>query len=185
MLSKARRVTGVIVTAAFFQVLWYLLVSNAGKPLSIWIAVATAVVMAAAVSLFTETPGRSLAFLVLALVLGGLMDTGLTMAGCIAPVRTYLPYPVPPAWLLGLWVGFAGFARISLRYLCGRPLVQFAAGFFGGPAAYFGGVKLDAVTVHSNVLLGYGLLAVSWGVACIVLFSVSCKLHEQPVPEEE
>lgn len=185
MLSRARRVTGVIVTAVSFQVLWYLLVSSAGRPLSLWAAAITIVGMAVAVTIFTETPGRSLMFLALAVALGGLMDTGLTVAGCITPVRAYLPDPIPPVWLIGLWVGFAGFARISLRYLCGRPLVQFAAGFFGGPAAYFGGVKLDAVVVHPNILLGYGLLALCWGLACIVLFSLSCRLHRTTDEDEE
>lgn len=176
-MSKSKRITGIVTASVLFQVFWYLLVRSAGETMSLWVAVAAAAAVFGLVFVFTETPLKGVAFVLAALGLGCLMDTLLTIVGCIDPARHFVAHPFPPVWLIGLWVAFAGFVRISLRYLCGRPLVQCAAGVFGGPAAYFAGAKMGAVSVHANLARGYGLLAVSWGVMCLILFGISCRLH--------
>lgn len=98
-------------------------------------------------------------------LLGYGLDTLLTWTGIIQPVRFYLPYPLVPLWLLTLWVIMPSLFLGTMTWLFDRYRLASFLGAIGGPAAYWGGVKLGAVEFASP--LAYSLLihSFTWAIA--------------------
>jgi hypothetical protein len=65
--------------------------------------------------------------------------------------------------MVSLWMLFATTLHTSLSWLTGRPLVAVLLGAIGGPASYYAGAQLGALTLHAN--LGFSLIAIAlaWG----------------------
>lgn len=90
-----------------------------------------------------------------ALVLGGWLDF---------PQEARLGAP-STLWMVGLWVGFAATLRHSFRVVLGRPVLSVVLGALGGPAAYWAGERLGAVSLGEGALIAIGLawaLAMPW-----------------------
>ena len=72
--------------------------------------------------------------------------------------------------MLALWVNFGTLLNASLAWLKRRYLLGAVLGFLGGPAAYYSGHRLGALTFNTPLIKNMVLLGISWAVAVPFLF---------------
>jgi hypothetical protein len=111
--------------------------------------------------------------------LGLFIDTGLRLSGAItgfASPWSAAPW-VSPLWMVALWVNFACAAHHSLGWLKGRPWLGALFGLLGGPAAYWGGEALGALSLSADA--GFALAGVGavWAAATPVVFALAARLE--------
>lgn len=87
---------------------------------------------------------------------------------------------LPPP-LLVLWAGFATTLDQGLRWLRGRYRLAFLLGGAAGPAAFFGGERLGAISLSRSPSL-LGLLAAEWALALPLLAWAATRQAEQQHP---
>jgi hypothetical protein len=176
-MKRPKRGISITVSAVTFQVMWYLLVGLAGRWPG-WLAFAVVTVAVVLQGCFlTARPVRFFLFILFSVAVGSLMDTALMTVGCYTSAgRTIIPHPWPPFWLLGLWVNLGAFVWIALARMREKRPVQFLAGLFGGPSAYYTGHLLGAVSIVGGLWRGYVLLGLAWGGLCLILFETSRRL---------
>ena len=68
-----------------------------------------------------------------------------------------------PYWLMFVWMGLATLPNHSLKWMRNRPVLSLIFGAFGGPAAYWAGVRLGAADFNGNLLPSVLLLGLIWG----------------------
>jgi hypothetical protein len=77
----------------------------------------------------------------------------------------YPGYPdsvvLAPYWIVAMWVLFATTINHGLRWVKRSGWVAALAGLFGGPAAFYGGMKLGAVT-FSEPVIALGIIGLGW-----------------------
>jgi hypothetical protein len=112
---------------------------------------------------------------------GFLMDTFLVSIGVFSPVPYLFPLPFSPPWMVLLWMNFAATLNFSLQGLHGRYLLAAVLGSIGGPAAYYSGAKLGAMTSIPDTgdLL---VLAAAWAAAVPALFWIAARMNEKYIP---
>ncbi len=165
-----------VLTALAFQVQWLALVWSAGHAWSAVVCGGTVALVALELRLAGDRMGASLLYLLAAVAAGGAMDTALTAAGVLIPLRVAMPPPLPPLWLVGLWVAFAGFLRVVLTYLQGRPTAQWLVGAVGGPVAYWSGSRMGAIGFGIALPAALSVLGVLWGCMCVALFWLDARI---------
>jgi hypothetical protein len=80
-----------------------------------------------------------------------------------------------------LWVNFAITLNVSLRRLHGRYLLSALLGAVGGPAAYYGGAGLGAMTAIPDTV-SLIVLAIVWGVVVPALFRIASVINKWYAP---
>lgn len=113
--------------------------------------------------------------------LGFCVDTLLVVAGVFTPVQYLFPEPLSPPWMVLLWMNFAATLNVSLKRLHGRYLLTAILGSIGGPAAYYSGAKLGAMTAipETGDLL---VLSAAWAVAVPALFWIAGRINQKYIP---
>lgn len=139
----------------------------------------------------TSGPARLLALAAAAGALGYLLDSALTLPGLLRfPARAALGWP-SPVWMVALWAGFATLLDGSLAWLRGRWLLAAVLGAASGPASYFAGTRLGALSL-GGVAGGEGpglaaaLLAVSaeWALGMTLLLLLARWINPPPAPAD-
>ena len=74
-----------------------------------------------------------------------------------------------PIWIVLMWAGFALTINHSLAWLAAHPLLPALMGLFGGPMAYYAGLKLGAVEYLLDPLIVSACLALAWAGALTIL----------------
>jgi len=97
------------------------------------------------------------------------LGTGASPGGTWGPV-------LPPLWLTALWANFAITLNISLVSLQTRPWLAAGLGLVGGPAAYWGGAQLGAMT-FLDPSAGLLALALGWAILTPVLLTLARVLN--------
>ena len=117
-------------------------------------------------------PKSELCLLLIGTLVGSLFDQLLLTSGWIAYPPSSLPSWLLPPWMMALWLIFCTTLNVSMRWLRIYPRIAMAFGAIGGPLAYWGGVKLGAMSwlQPSYVALA---LAFGWGVAMPLLSKLS------------
>lgn len=101
--------------------------------------------------------------LALVLLVGAVFESAIAGTGWIEyPSGAVVPWLAPP-WILALWLLFATTLNLCLGWLRRRPWLAIALGGIGGPLSFFGGSKLQAVTLLDPVAV-LATLSVSWAV---------------------
>ena len=100
-------------------------------------------------------------------VVGLAVDNSLALTGSVSYVGVYL-IGACPLWLVAIWAGFGATLKHSQSLFVRSPMHALATGFIGGPLAYWGGERLQRMTVHS--LGGWLMVSLTWGLALAVLF---------------
>lgn len=157
-----------LVNFACFNAVWFALVLSAaaGHP---WWGVAAAAASAAAWSLAAVAPRRELLLLAGAGLLGLAGETLLHRAAVTGyPPQAWTGEPVP-AWMVGLWVNFATTLHVSLAWLRGRFVAATMAGAIAGPASYFGGERLGAITLNPEPAVWIAGIGLLWALATPLL----------------
>jgi hypothetical protein len=151
----------VLWNVVLFQIGWFACVLGAAKGLP-WLG--PMVVLAVLFLQVTRTKdnARESAILASSALIGLSFDTTLIAAGVISPLRHAFPAPLSPPWLIALWPNFAATLNVSLRWLQGRYGSAAVLGSLGGPAAYWSGAALGAITIPEPLARNLLVLSVSW-----------------------
>ena len=105
--------------------------------------------------------------------IGYAVDSAQTALGLLVFAQGQ-PLPgMAPLWIGALWVLFAATLRYALCWLSGRPLLGALLGALGGPAAFYAGHRLGAVSFHPSPRLSLSVLAVVWAVLLPLLVALA------------
>lgn len=165
--------TTIVSNVVLFQIGWFagVLSAAAHRP---WfgVLVTTAVV-------FTHVfrapmPRPELELVLLSLGLGLAFDSLLVWQGWLEYSSGIVFSNVAPYWIVALWGLFATLLNVSLRWMRGRWGLAMLFGAVGGPAAYYGGLRLGALE-FGNMPAGLLALAIGWAVLTPLLLSLSAR----------
>ena len=92
---------------------------------------------------------------------------------------------LPPLWMTALWANFATTLNVSLASLQTRPGLAALLGLVGGPAAYWGGAELGAMS-FLDPTPGLIALALGWAILTPLLLTLARLLNvaisDPPLP---
>jgi hypothetical protein len=138
-----------------------------GRP---WLGVAAVALLLTLHLRGTARPEREVPLLLVAALLGLVVDTTLVQLGAIRFTAGVVVDGVTTPWMLSLWVLFAATWNVSLYWLHRRPLWAALFGALGGPLAYRAGELLGAIELGEAPAALIAIAAV-WAVA-LALFTV-------------
>jgi hypothetical protein len=160
-----------------FQIGWFSCVwsAAANRP---WIG-ALVIVGVVVVHLFhAPMPKKELQLILLALGIGLLFDSLLVVQGWLKYSSGNVAPNLAPYWIVALWGLFATILNVSLRWMRGRWITAALFGALGGPAAYYGGLRLGALE-FGNMEAGLAALAIGWAVLTPLLLALSVRFDGQ------
>lgn len=157
-----------------YQLAWFALVIGAARGHA-WLAMGVGALFVAS-QLFTATnlPAEC-RLLVLAIVLGVVVDGVASMAGWLryASPAPALPPNGAPLWILMLWACFATTLNRSLAWLRSRPWLAVLVGAAGAPLAYLAAARGWDAVQFARPPLAITWLALSWAGALALLATFS------------
>jgi len=158
---------------AFFQIGWFSCVLSAAahRP---WIGVLVTTGVVLAHVLRAPLPEAELKLVLLSLGLGLVFDSLLVWQGWLQYSSGILLPNVAPYWIVALWGLFATLLNVSLRWMRGRWVIAVLFGAAGGPAAYYGGLRLGALE-FADMPAGLMALAIGWAVLTPLLLALSSR----------
>ncbi len=145
-----------------------------------WTGTIIALAMVVIHMLLVKDRRQEMQLLLAAAVLGAVLDTVQGLLGVVHFRSGYVVGWLCPLWIPVLWAQFASLLHISLGWLSGRYLLGGLLGLVGGPLAFFGGARLGAAELHSNLWVALGALALEWAVAMPVLLWLAGKFPVRP-----
>jgi len=173
-----------IANVILFNAGWFACILGAANGLP-WLGPAAVLPLALGWLAFHRWSSRTAALYAAAFPIGYAFDHAALAASALAfPERAALLTPVP-LWMPVMWVNFATMLPLALRFLKGRYLVAALFGLLGGPAAYYAGMNLGAVTLPEPLPRSLAIIAAEWAIATPLLVLVSAKLHRAPKPQQE
>lgn len=175
----------VVVNALAFQAIWFAFVAGAAHGWW-WIGFALLVPFAAWQLARSAWPRADVALVLTAAALGFAIDTSFAMSGLL-DYASPLPWRgVAPAWIVGLWVGFALTLNHSLAFLKPRLVVATLLGAVSGPFAYWIADRAwHAIAIPAPKLPAFVALAVAWGALTPFLLWLATKLALREVATRE
>jgi hypothetical protein len=135
----------VVANFVAFQVGWFACVLGAAHHLP-WVGTALAAGIVAVHIGLAARPLQELKLVVCTLLMGVFWDSTLVTLGWLDFNSGFLVHGMAPHWILGLWALFAMTLNISLAWLKTHLLAAVVLGAIAGPLAYWGGVRLGAVS---------------------------------------
>lgn len=155
-----------------FQIVWLLCVLGAGN--ANWPIALLAACAFAALSFSISTQRRlDLRTLLIALIVGFMMDSILAQSGLIRYASPFPSLNWAPLWIMALWLGFAMTLNHSLRVIYQDPWRTFLFGFIGGPIAYgIAALRFEAMIVQSSPWLAFLAVAAVWGLGLSLIRSI-------------
>lgn len=165
--------TRIVSNFVLFQIGWFacVLSATAHQP---WIGVLITTGVVVTHVLRAPLPKAELKLVFLALALGLVFDSLLVRQGWLIYSSGMLVPSIAPYWIVALWGLFATLLNVSLRWMRGRWVIAVVFGAAGGPAAYYGGLRLGALE-FSNMPAGLLALAIGWAVLTPLLLALSAR----------
>lgn len=154
--------------AALFQLVWFAAVLGAAHEQPGWAW--GSLVLLAAQTLTTSLWRIDLAFAVVCMAIGFLVDSLWSWAG----VLEYTGAGLAPAWILTLWAATGLSLNHSLGWFRTRALIGGLAAGVVAPISYLAGERLGAISVPTPALLGW--VALSWVPIFGILFALANSL---------
>jgi hypothetical protein len=161
-----------IVNFIGFQVVWFAAVFGAAKGV-FWFGPGAVLVWLVVHLRLSDHPRLEIQIAAVSLCLGLVLDSTLMALGVYTTAGLIGEWPVTPPWMLALWVNFGTLLNASLAWLKRRYLLGAALGFLGGPAAYYSGYRIGALTLHAPLIKNMIFLGVSWALAVPLLLYFS------------
>jgi hypothetical protein len=158
-----------------FQLGWFACVLGAARGYAREGSLVALAIVAAQVAR-APRPRRELALVAAAVVFGAVFDSLLALSGWLRYDTGVLVEGTAPYWIVALWALFATTLNVSLRALRTRPWLGVLLGLIGGPAAYYAGARLGALTLVQAVP-ALAALAIGWAVATPLLFALALRLE--------
>lgn len=118
-----------------------------------------------------------------AFIAGGLTAFPMPASGALGPTNIPgwtggLLAWAPPVWLIGLWAAFGTLLNVSLAPLKKRPGLAAGLAALGGPASYYAGERLGAITLAEPRMLTLAILGAAWVIVFPLLLRASSWLGE-------
>lgn len=157
-----------------FQIGWFACVWSAAAHQP-WIGPLVTMGVVVVHVLRASMPQAELKLVALALAIGLVFDSFLVWQGWLQYFSGMVLPNVAPYWIVALWGLFATLLNVSLRWMSGRRVIAALLGAVGGPAAYYGGLRLGALE-FGNMRAGLVALAIGWAVLTPLLFALSARL---------
>lgn len=154
--------TRVLANLVAFQIGWFACVLGGayGQP---WAGTALALTIAVVHLASSARPGNEARLLAIATAIGAAWDSALVALGWVSySAGTLLP-GTAPVWIVAMWTLFATTLNVSLNWLKNRHALAALFGAAGGPLAYYGGMKLGAVS-FPDLGIAMAALALGWAV---------------------
>lgn len=152
-----------------YQLVWFAAVIGAEHGMA-WPGVVGMLVFASSQIATSGQSKANLALMVIALVLGFVMDGGMIRAGFATYAAAWPSSMLAPAWILALWASFSLTFTQSLAYLQKRLWVALLFGGIGGPLAYLSASRgWHVVNFVAPSWHGLTWLSVSWAIATPLL----------------
>lgn len=168
-----------------FQLGWLVCVMAGARPGMAWLGVLAVAVVSLLHLLRARDVRRESLLLLMCLVIGGMWESSLVIAGIYQFPANPASTGLAPLWLIAMWALFGTTLNVSMRWLSGRYLLASLFGLVGGPLAFYAGNRLGAI-VFSDTAVAMALLAVGWAVLMPVLLKVAERCNGyQAVPRRQ
>lgn len=157
-----------LINMSLYQLGWFSCVLGAawGKPLS---GAGLALLLLAIHLLLADNRPAELKLFAAACLIGVLVDS-LQQASGLFRFRTDPSWSLwLPLWVFVIWAQFASLFRFALHWLKRSYLLGALFGFFGGPLAYWAGIRLGAAEFGHSPELTLAVLAVVWSLVVPLL----------------
>jgi hypothetical protein len=166
-----------IINFVGFQSVWMAAVFGAAGG-NFWIG-PLALLAWLAIHVYTSgRPKREIKIALMSLLTGLLIDSLLIGVGAYTPQGLIGSWALAPPWLLALWINFGTVVNGSLSWLRGRYWLGAFLGAWGGPAAYYSGHKVGALTFQPPIMIHLVILGTAWAVAVPLLFFLAEKIDK-------
>lgn len=109
-------------------------------------------------------------------IMGFLVDSGLAAAGVMVLARDFMPQGLTTFWMMCMWFNFALTLNVALKCLHGRPWISALLGLLGGPAAYYTGERLGAITIPDPFWIHLAAIGAAWAAVTPMLVWAARKL---------
>lgn len=161
-----------------FQLAWFGAVFGAAGG-HLWLGPAAVLLWLAVYALLSGRPRLEMQIALIALFMGLLADSLLIGTGVYTPRGLIEGWPLTPPWMLALWVNFGTLVNGSLSWLKGRYLLGAFLGAWGGPAAYYSGHRVGALTFHPPLIIHLVFLGIAWAIAVPLLFYLAERIEKK------
>ncbi len=156
-----------------YQLVWFCAVIGAGRGLW-WPAVLAAVVFVGMTLALARRPfpgggGLDARLIVVALMLGLVIDGGLAGSGWLRYAAAWPSSHGAPVWILAVWASFAMTVTRSLALLQRSPWAASLLGAIGGPLAYLGAARGWGAVVFTQQTPAMVVLVMGWAMAMPLL----------------
>ncbi len=170
-----------IANAVAFQLCWMAFVGGAAHG-QWWLGFAVLAPFAAWQLRASRQQRADVILLVLAAVLGFVLDSLLAAAGLLRYASPVPSIHLAPLWIVGLWMGFALTINHSMAFLHNRVLLASVLGAVAGPLAYWIAARIwSALTIADPTWPALLALAVAWAVMTPLLAQIAVRLT-RPAP---
>ncbi|MEX0828422.1 MAG: DUF2878 domain-containing protein [Haliea sp.] len=163
----------IIANLIIFNAVWFACVLGAANNKA-WIGLLALLGFAVWQLSISRHRRADLSIFITAGVIGTIIDTAYSQTGLLAYAS---PAPGPdfaPWWIIALWLNFSLALNYCLRWLQGFLPLSVVFGFVGGPLAYYGGVKLDAVFIQTeSVWPALLIIGLAWALVTPLLVYLS------------
>ena len=172
MTSRSRLILSNFV---IYQVAWFAGIWSAATERP-WIGAIT-MAMAIGIHVF-RAPRREpeLMLVSLALLIGLVFDSLLAWRGWVNYPSGMLLPGMAPYWMVFMWGLFATLLNVTLRWMHGRWVVAALLGAIGGPAAYYGGMRMGALH-FANEGAALVALVVGWAIITPLLVALAGRFN--------
>lgn len=167
-----------ILNITLYQVGWFCCVLGAG-----WgypIAGGLLALLLAGAHLVLAREWEKEALLMLSACLLGVAVDSIQQAVGLFTFTSHPDWPLwLPLWVFVIWAQFATLFHYALYWLSGRYLLAAIFGLFGGPLAYWAGIRMGAADFGPDPLLTIVCLAIVWATVTPLLCRLSVYLDDQ------
>jgi hypothetical protein len=165
-----------LINFLLFQAGWFATVLGAANSLP-WLGPVVVLAVVAVHLRFSPRPGPEAVLLSVAILMGLILDSLVLATGWISYPNGVWLNGLAPYWIISLWALFATTLNVSMRWLSGRPWLAALFGGIGGPASYFAGAKLGAMTFVAPIAAILAL-ALAWALAMPLLMYMARQLDQ-------
>mgnify|MGYP001827882533 CR=1 FL=1 len=164
-----------IVNVTLYQVGWFCCVLGGARGYPV--AGALLALLLVGVHLLLTSSRQSEAKLMLAACLLGVIVDSTQQALGLFSFKTDPGWPLwLPLWVFVIWAQFATLFHYALYWLKGRTLLAAIFGLFGGPLAYWAGIRMGAASFGEKPVATIIVLALVWATVTPVLCRLSLYL---------
>lgn len=171
---------GKVINIVAMQIAWFACVLGAANGVG-WVGTLTSLAIAVLHVRRARQPKDELTLILSAVAIGMVLDSALASASLITFNSGVWLNGFTTHWMLALWIGFATTLNASLGWLMRSPLLAVAFGAAGGPAAYWSGQKLGALTLNAGTA-SFVAVGIGWA-ATMALFVFLVQRLNRPADE--